>query len=248
MNREIHCANVTKWEDYLKLYKNVQNEKAIGEICNSYFYCPSAAKEIKAVAPSAKIIVFFRNPVERAFSGYIMNLREGRTLEKNFKKELENDMNKKIKGWGVNFNYLEMGLYFNQLKRLKQHFNDEQILTVIYDDYKANPMKVLKDIFEFLGIDTEFRTDLGQRYNTGSLPRSKYLNYFLAQTGFIKTFFRSFLPKASKNAIYKIIYTKRNMPILKPDERAYLVDYYRNDVKMLSKELNRDLSHWLTQI
>ena len=56
---------------YLQLFKNVKNEKAIGEASVDYLIDPSSAKCIHDKIPDAKIIILLRDPVERAFSSYL---------------------------------------------------------------------------------------------------------------------------------------------------------------------------------
>lgn len=42
-----------------------------GEASPTYFFDPKAPARVKAVTPNAKLIVIFRDPVDRYFSGSI---------------------------------------------------------------------------------------------------------------------------------------------------------------------------------
>lgn len=75
--KEIFHAFVKDWDKYLKLFKNSGNQKAIGEVTNSYLYSKEAAKNIRSKFPEGKIIMILRNPVERAFSHFLMDLKSG---------------------------------------------------------------------------------------------------------------------------------------------------------------------------
>ena len=57
-----------EWEDYLRLFQNVNGEKAIGEASVCYLWSRTAAANIFCRIPGAKIIMILRDPVERAFS------------------------------------------------------------------------------------------------------------------------------------------------------------------------------------
>jgi len=94
---ELHLAFITELEDYIKLFQKVSNEKVIGETSVSYLYSKVAAKEIKKLVPDAKIVIILRDPIERAYSHYLMNLKEGLITERNFIKEILVDYNKSYK-------------------------------------------------------------------------------------------------------------------------------------------------------
>jgi hypothetical protein len=143
MDHPIHIAHVTDEADYLQLFKKAGNAKAIGEMSLSYMLYPSAPKAIAAACPDAKIMAMLRDPAERAFSQYIMNLRQGKTLEKDFIREITEDDKLLPKGWGVNHQYLFIGHYYEQLKRYYDLFPANQIKIFLFDDYANNPDAVV---------------------------------------------------------------------------------------------------------
>ncbi|ADE16361.1 sulfotransferase [Nitrosococcus halophilus Nc 4] len=241
----IHIANIEKWDDYIRLFKNVSNEKAIGESSNSYLFCPSAAKAIKEKIPNPKIIIILRNPIDRAFSHYLMNRRLGKTLNEDFIRELEYDYYKKTKGWGVSRLYLELGLYHQQVKRFIDTFSNKQIKIIIYDDYKTNSRETLNQLCYFLKITTNIiDINLSKEHNKASLPRFKYINYILTQMGIIN-FLKKNLSHNIKNNLQKALYSNKKLPKLNQYEKEFLTDFYKKDIEKLSNLLNKDLSFWL---
>ncbi|MEX0656428.1 MAG: sulfotransferase domain-containing protein, partial [Nitrosopumilaceae archaeon] len=62
---------------YLELFKNVKNEKIVGEASPSYLGDKEAPKLIHKVSPEAKILICLRDPVERVYSHYLMLDRLG---------------------------------------------------------------------------------------------------------------------------------------------------------------------------
>ncbi|WP_353686678.1 sulfotransferase [Thermodesulfovibrio sp. 3462-1] len=143
-------------EEYLELFNGVKNEKAIGEASPSYLYSKVAAYEIKKFNPDAKVIMILRDPVERAYSHYLMNLRDGLTSEKDFIKEVLSDLKKPKKGWGISHLYIELGLYYEQVKRYLDTFPKDNVKILLYEDFKLNTYEVIKDIFSFLGVENNF--------------------------------------------------------------------------------------------
>ena len=70
----------TTIEDYQKLFRGVENEKAIGEASTAYLANPRCAKVIKKYVTDMKLISVLRHPVDRAYSNHKMYVRRG--LEK----------------------------------------------------------------------------------------------------------------------------------------------------------------------
>ena len=63
--------------EYLKLFKNVKNEKEIGETSPTYLWDPKSPEFIHKTIPNAKIIFILRNPIERSFSHYLNGIGLG---------------------------------------------------------------------------------------------------------------------------------------------------------------------------
>lgn len=59
---------------YLSLFKGVLEEKAVGEASTTYLADPTTPERIHSVLPESRIIISIRDPVERAFSSYLMIL------------------------------------------------------------------------------------------------------------------------------------------------------------------------------
>lgn len=245
MAEPIHIAHVTHESDYLQLFRNAGNAKAIGEMSLSYMLYPSAPRALATACPDAKIMAILRDPAERAFSQYIMNLRQGKTLEKDFIKEITEDDRREPKGWGVNHQYLFIGRYHEQLKRYYDHFPAHQIKIFLFDDYAANPDGVVREMFSFLGVDPDFKADTSLKANEGGIPKLKWINYLLHQWGFI-TWAKNTLPRSWREPFKQWMYKKGpEMPAMKPEERAFLVNYYREDILKLQTLIDRDLKKWL---
>jgi len=62
-----HRFMIRDKKKYLELFKNVKNEKIIGEATPTYFRDPNAAYLIHKVSPNAKILITLRNPIDNNF-------------------------------------------------------------------------------------------------------------------------------------------------------------------------------------
>ena len=242
----VHIAHITNEKDYLRLFSKATNAKAIGEMSLSYMLYKHVPKNIFATYPHAKIMAILRNPSERAFSQYVMNLRQGKTLEKDFLKEIITDDKKKIKGWGANHQYLMIGKYYEQLSRYYEVFPANQIKIFLFDDFKKNPNQVVQEMFSFLEVSLQIEIDTREKANEGSIPKMEKLNYWLNQSGMI-SWAKNNLPRSWRKPFKKWMYkSDLNQQIqMSPQERQFLIDYYREDILHLEKLLNRNLQTWL---
>ncbi len=244
MNRAIHIANVQRWDQYRKLFRDATGYRMVGEASNSYLLCPSAAPAIAEACPDARILMMLRNPIDRAWSQYIMNLRLGKTLSEDFIEEFNADSNKEHQGWGVSHNYRELGHYARQLERFYAHFPRERVKVLLYDDYRADPAAAMQDIFRFLGVDPDVAVDTDQRPNEAAVPRFKRLNYLLFQSGVVNAVKRM-VPESWKGAAKSAMFSKADIPQIGEREKDFLRQEYGESVARLGHLLDRDLSHWL---
>ena len=68
---------VTTEEEYLRLFADRQGQRMAGDFSPSYLFHSQAASRIKAFQPRAKILILLRNPIKRAISHFLMDVREG---------------------------------------------------------------------------------------------------------------------------------------------------------------------------
>ena len=102
-------------EKYLKFYREVKNEIAIGDASPSYINYPTQFPKIKEYLNDPKLIIVLRDPINRAYSNYLHLKREQReTLS--FKEAInieEERKNKKYSDfWYYKFNstYYDLSL------------------------------------------------------------------------------------------------------------------------------------------
>ena len=234
---------VTHAKQYELLFKNVKNEKAIGEMSNSYLFSEVAAQNIKLKIPDAKIIIMLRNPVERIFSHYLAHLRDGKTYLP-FMQEIQKDFSKPVKGWWKSHCYFEMGLYYEQVKRYFDVFDHSQIKITWFEDFESNFQQTAKEIFIFLGVNPNIPVSSDEKYNEAREPKNKRFIYFISKTGIKKPLF-GLIPESLKPKIKKSFF-KRQVKIKFPEEeRNYLKAFYKNDILLLQKLSSKDLSSWL---
>lgn len=242
-------------EEYLSLFQDVEGALQIGESSVWYLYSKTAAEEIKCFAPSARIIVMLRNPVDMLYaqhSQFLFNLNEDIP---DFMEALEAEPDRKqgrrippqahfVQG----LFYRETIKYAEQLKRYFDVFGREKVHVILFDDFKRDTAKAYKDILAFLNVDTSFHP-VFQVINPNKTPRSRRLQEFLVAPPSILTgIFKRVTPKNVQGRFLKRLrrlntqYTSR--PVLDPALRQCLQVEFLPEVQQLSELLGRDLSSW----
>jgi len=240
--KEAHSGNVKNWDIYLRLFEGVTDEKAIGEASSGYLYSKVAAFNIKEKIPDAKIIMVLRDPVKRAFSHYLMNSRIGFIENSSFINAVEEDYNSKKKGWGVSSLHIELGLYYEQVKRYLDIFSEKDVKIIVHERLQKGTDSITKEIFDFLGID-RYKVDVSQNFNAAQIP-VKSLKLLLSNTR-LRNSFRKIIPNRIKVKAKRIAFTSEGLPELKDVDRAKLLPYFSEDIKKLSVLIKTDLSNWL---
>ncbi len=235
-----HQQFISSKATYLELFKEAMGCKAIGEASASYLFSSTAAQGIYDFNPNSKVIIILRNPIERAFSHYLMNLRMGFST-KPFYEDFIHDFEKKDKGWGQSHLYQELGLYANQVERYLNLFSKENVRIVWHEDLKRNTLGELQNICTFLSI-AHFPFDVAAKANRAKLPRSKNL---LKIIQFLKP--NHWLPKSVLRPFHQLVYQSKNLPKLSAKDRTTLIPFFKEDIKVLERVVDRDLKHWYNE-
>jgi len=103
-------------DGYLRLFDGVTSEIAIGEAAATYLWDRQSPRLIREKIPDAKLIIVLRDPVERAYSHYLAEVRLG-WQGMPFLEALQADAHQAQKGWGISRLYLELGEYSEQVAR-----------------------------------------------------------------------------------------------------------------------------------
>ena len=245
------AKGVSKYDDYIALFKNSENYKYRGESSAMYLQFPDISiKNInKYLNDNVKIIIMLRNPIERAFSGYQhvkrYNIMENLDFEEAIK-ECENR-------YFINTNftpasrYINIGMYYNMVKKFKANFG-ENIHIVIYDDFIADTQKELSKIFSFLNI-SECVININEKYMVGGWQwKNSFLKKLFLKKNLLNKLIRFILPFQSFKKILRNLLVKVfSSPVVKMKDttKISLQNLYKEDIKKLSNIIDRDLKIWL---
>lgn len=247
------------FSEYKRLFANAGEKQLCGEASASSLYVARAVDRIEKYTPQARMIVILRNPVDRAYSNYLLFVRDGREPCKSFREALELESVRIRQGWEHGWHYKQLGFYHEQLQRFYNRFDSDQIYTCLFDDFSTDPVALVQDIFSFLKVDDRFTPDTSTPHNRSGHPQSKLLHWILHSSG-IGASIRSVLPDQltetighhARPAIRWIRRLKKHLisrnldrPPMPPAMRQHLQSLYREDILRLQDLIDRDLSHWL---
>jgi hypothetical protein len=234
---------VTSWEDYQKLFRNVAGQIAIGEASPSYLWSQTAAQNIAARLPGARIIINLRNPIDRAFSHYLHQVTEGLT-NRTFRQAIDATLRVGPGQFPIERTLLEFGQYCGQIKRYKKEFPPAQIHISLYEDLQRSPAALMANLLTFLGLDADIRIDVARRHLEPRVPKLNGVAYILKRSS-LWPYLRKLLPQPLGPRLRSALLRSRGSLVMSSADRAFLNEYYREEIENLAELLGRDLSSWL---
>ena len=199
INKEIGEQRIPKGvlniEDYKALFKEASNKLYRGESSVMYLLFDLAIKNInKELSKDVKIIIMLRNPVERAYSGYQHVKRYNLMESLSFEKALDQSENRyhNTSNMTPASRYLELGMYFEQVKRFIEEFDNVHV--IIYDDYKNYFNSEIDNVFKFLDLDA-FKVNTEEKYMVGGWEwKNERIKSLMMKKSPFKTLMKFLLP------------------------------------------------------
>ncbi len=246
------------FEEYLALFAPAGPQQRVGEATESYLMSHTAAGAIAAVQPAAKIIAILREPASFLRSLHFQyvqfqvedetDLRTALSLEQERREGRHIPPNAY---WPKMLLYSEHARYLEQLRRFEAVFPPEQVLVLIYDDFRKDNEAVLRRVLGFLEVDDSAPLEV-MEVNPTVRVRSTRVDGMVrslsagrgpvARTAkaAVKTLTpRRLRSEALKTVRQRVVYAK---PRPADDELMdELRRRFRPDVVELSEYLNRDL-------
>lgn len=229
-NLYYNTTHITSKEDYLALFSGANGANAIGEASVSYLFYPEAAHNIHQFNPEAKIIIILREPVERAYSHYLMDERLGL-----IKSRFEDIVFRKLDHNFADMYFqqiVSLGEYGEQVARYLSLFGNQQVKILFFDHLKADPGKVMKEIFTFLEVNADYPIDLGQKHNAYASPRNILVKKAY-QMHHLRSRISQLIPETFKKRIRDTLFKEDKKPEISVEARQYLKEYYKKDVEMI---------------
>lgn len=237
--KEYHMKIIQSEAVYNNLFVEASAFQKKGEVSPSYLWDTTTAKRIYDYNKDAKLIVTLRNPIERAYSHYLMHYHTGYDKAGSFEESL-NSERKRI--WGGGNMYLEMGLYSSQLKAYFDLFDRDQIKVIITEEWTQDTPKYMDEIFRFLEVSS-FDGDLTKEaFNVSKQVKNKGLLDVLRSEKIKKSLNKILPEKAREKIKEQLFYKEASKQEIDPQTYTRLKDYFQEDIKQTEELLGIELS------
>jgi len=233
----LHSAPVASSDEYVALFRDGYGRRYLGEASPSYLHSIESPERIAKFNSDARILVILREPIERAYSHYRMDVTIGRRnipFEEAVQRELDGEQIGSGKG------YLAMSRYAEALERWHEAFPRNQIMVMTYSELFLPTGAGLAVLAHFLQLDHAPFGGVNERHNRTKAPRFARLNYLLQRSG-AKHLLREFLPESLKEAGKRRFYSESRGNGIPDGVREHLSDYFAPDILASETLLGRDL-------
>jgi Sulfotransferase domain len=220
--------------------------KAAGEISPSYFHDPLAPARAQAYNPDFRIVLMVRDPIARAYSNHLHEVRIGqyRGPDLSFEAGLAN-----------NPMYVEQSRYGRHFRNWLAHFPQEHILVLIQEEIESDPVTQARRLYEFLGLDVAHQSAfLFRRANPSSEEKLKGLNAALRRLGglarrigahrIVNLIRRNPLVEGLRSANQRPL--DQVIPAMSEATRQALLNLLREDTREFARLLKRSDLPWPT--
>ena len=149
-------------DEYRAWFSGAGQDQLIGDISPDYLWSHESARLIAEVRPDARIIVILREPAAFLRSLHLQRLRNYVEVESDLRKAMELEAPRREGRqipqdtyWPKALFYSDQARYVEQLRRYESRFPREQMLVLIYDDYRADGEATVRRVLRFLELDEE---------------------------------------------------------------------------------------------
>lgn len=241
--------SITDWDEYQGLYENAGKAIALGETSPMYLYHPKAPENIHRRFPEMKLIAILREPVDRLYSRYMHLVREHREPTKNFMDCLDRESI-----WWKRNDLVREGFYGTYLQRYRDLFPEIQMKVFLYDDLRSDELAVIREIYQFIGVDDSFVPNTEREHNVSGKIKNPFIDSLFGQTSILKKAVKAIAPsvidklKNSESAQKKLQSIRNNnlekVALDPEDKKKIQKEVYAAEMKDLSEILNRPLKLW----
>lgn len=224
--------------DYLALFAGASTAQLCGEASPSYLWHPEAAERIFLRQPRAKIIALLRNPIDRAFSQYRMDLADG-LAPLTFYDAVQRAYQRSPKVYGTGELYVELGLYAEQVTRYVERFSRERVLFIRFADLAADARGVLERVAAFLEIDAAgFTDDAVRAHNLAVSPRNVIVQRTM-QFRSARQLYRALVPSKLRRATRARLFVREASVQPEPEASDFLRAVYLEDASVLQQRFGK---------
>jgi hypothetical protein len=202
--------------------------------------------------PRCRLIFSVRDPVERAFSVYLMKTRRFGTRLPEFTQVVDEALAREPhEDRDVPLRPLDLrrGRYVDYIKRLVSRFGADRLRVVVLEELQRKPLPELRSLAAWCSLDPERLPDPVEKHNVYAVSRSLWLaraqNRILTESNPVRRALKSVLPATvyaqMGDAMRAVNRRRAGRPEMPPAARARLEEYYAPYKAELEALLGRPL-------
>ena len=250
-----HQRCIRTLPEYLSCFAAARNQRRLGEASTAYLGSRTAANEIKAFSPTARVIIMLRNPVDVMYAEHSQRVFGNMEHIVNFEIALESQEPRRWRSGPfkdeeiIRLSYRELSRFGEQVRRYFDVFGRQNVHVVLYDEFKIDTRAVYTGVLRFLEVDYSHHDTDYPIINANRRARSVRVQELLRYPPkHLQGFARRALPRTLRSAIVRslhrlnVVYQCR--PPMDQALRRRLQKEYEPEVEQLSHLLGRDLSAW----
>jgi hypothetical protein len=212
-----------------------------GESSVGYTLAPHRAgvpERISKLVPDARLVYLVRDPIERFISDYAHQLSDGK----------ETGAIDETAFALANTRSGDRGRYFYQIQCYLETFDRSSLHVIVAERLARARRETLSALFAFLETDPDVWGEQFERrlHESRDFRRKGPVGRLLRRIG--NSAAASIVPADKRRDIGRILYRPFSRPIARPtlsrSARAYLTEYYRDDVAALRDFLDDPLEEW----
>jgi len=153
-------------EGYLNLFAAARADQRVGEASATYLISKAAAAGIAELQPQARVIAILREPASFLRTFHLQMVSSGMETERDFARALalEDDRRRGAQiPKGAHrpemLHYSDHARYAEQLRRYHDVFPREQVLVLVFEEYKRDNDGTLAQVLRFLDVDEDYRPE-----------------------------------------------------------------------------------------
>ncbi len=245
-------------EQYLALFAAAEPGQIAGEASASYLWSHTAAERIAQAQPNARIVAILREPASFLRSLHLQCVQSHYETEKDLRRALELEESRRAGRnipprslWPQVLLYSEHVRYVEQLRRYHARFPPEQVLVLIYDDFRSDNEGTVRKVLRFLDVD-----DSGPVETVEANPTVAMRSQRLDEIVHAVSVGAGPVSQAAKRALKALVPQRVRRPALGAVQRRLVVaepqapdadlmlelrHRFRGEVLALSEYLDRDL-------
>ena len=154
-----------------------------GDASSYYLFHPAAAERAAKAVPEAKVIVLLRHPVDRAYSHWLRERRDGAEPIASFEEavaaepeRLAGEVDRILDDESYysyaheNFSYMSQGLYLDSLRKWLEHYPRDRVHVELSERFSQDPQGGFDRVLRFLGLSPLELSDTRPRNTLRTTP------------------------------------------------------------------------------